>query len=809
MSNEINALQKFFEYLIQNGKNSKDVVDEADANNDDYLTKGEFTKYVKGVGLNLTKDEVSQVYKIFDTKTNGKISGTRLNNRNALDSKEVEEMQAKLDAYKKVRAALDAVCSPEGYQGVKIPQDLKYHVPRASLEASVMANMNSNFEVENLKELLTQAIARTGANGYGQAKFNELLQEAKKNNEVPASYIGDTDFQSLLTAYVRSLGPTAALESIADEIVDIVENYFASAGIGSNRTSDSDLSPYYWDDAQGLNGLQLAVLAKKILGSYDDDAYNKFKSEFDEAIQGFISEECFGMTFDEIVDQLGNFQTSKYGKALEVLITLSDFDALYPDDTSPDDISQGAQSQGTSPNRSAQTLDDKFYNELFKTFGVHFANALASADVNYVESQGLYYNILQTVYRMVMSGEIKNDDDGAIVNKMIELISENYAEFKSGLGLGSSNGDVEDLYNNFNKLYNNDSVAIAVLKDSAIAYLDALSALGNESLNSFIKSTFGDDYKTAIEQLMSKKALQEKIDAVHTKYKELMDAGVITEEVDPFSYKVQNWNSPQDPSCYVGGSAQYFSCTANINPDPSTQTPIPQITYGIETVGGNTGSTATVNPDTGEITFTPGTQDGNEIIKVKVMVNGVEIGTKDIPVTVEKPVFDTSKAGISTGGIQIPVGGLDKGWATSRDNAIANFSTNTVATLKQAAIKQGFDATRAENAAKTLKSYFYGAMHALDNTFGDGLTSKFDLSSKGDNFTYTKYTNEGEIEVTSYDKSTAKAIRDSRFVDDYGNLKNITSETGIYIGCDITGHDDFWVFVNGQKMIDLFASFLV
>ena len=801
MSNEINALQKFFEYLTQTQKEAQDVVNEADVNGDTYLTKGEFKKYIDGVGLNLTADEVSQVFKIFDTNTKGgKIDGTRLNNRNALDDDEVKAMQDKLEAYQVVRNALDAVFG-SGYEDVTIPTDLKPHVSRASVEESVMANMNSNFYVENLAALLTQAIARTGANGYGQAQFTKQLNEYKAGNyNIPASYNGDDDFQSLLSAYVRSLGADTALDGIIENVDLIVEAYFASAALchGDEAVTEPGgyLYAFGWHDAQGLNGLQLARLADTIIetSGHDPETYNKFKSEFDAAIQGFISESYATTPFSEInLYAIGqSFANSKYGKALEVLITLSDF----------------SEYNGSTPSN----LNEKFYVELKGKLGDAFAQALAEADVNYVESKGLYYNILQTVYQMILSGEIDNNDD-AIVAKMIELIIENYAEFKSGLGLGSANGDIDDLYNNVHTLVANNG-ALAAVRTAAIAYLDALTALGNEKLNSFIKTTFGEDYKKAIENLMSQSLIGKKIDDVQAKYKEMLGTEIVP-EVEPSSYTAK-WHNVTVPTFRVGGSSQSFYCTATIKKDPNDQSESPlessttnQITYGIVSVVSDTGSTATINAGTGEIKFTPGTTDGSAYIKVKVMVNGVEVGTKDIEVKVEKKAFNKSQGGIALGGIQIPVGGIDLGWTKSRDDAINNFNTNIADTLKQAAINQGFDATTAENAAKTLQSYFAAAMNAFTYFNEDKSFNWFDKKPHrevGVKFSYHNYATDQEVSESS--GIAIRAACGEGNVNEYSDLSTVTSGTGIYIGCDATGTDDFWVFVTGQRMIDLFASFL-
>ncbi len=656
MSSEINALQKFFSFLYQNDMTAEDVVAEADTNEDGYLTKGEFKNFIKDANINITNDEVSQIFKSLDTKTNGKISGTRLNNRNALDSNEMDKMQEKLDAYTEIKQALDEVFA-SGYGYISIPTELKQYVSIASVEASVLASLNKNFEVRgDLEDILNSAIAKTAANGYGQAQFTKILNNLKTQNKVPASYNGDDEFQSLLSAYIKTLGAETDLESIMSDVDKIIIAYFASAAIFinnpqgsnsaalggnaalpnaqspnvSNRGNGYASTPFVWDDEYGLNSLQLAVLADQIIktSGYKDDIYNKFKSEFDAAIQGFISDTCSGMTFSEIVARhLNDFKDSKYGKALEVLITLSDF---------------SEPKYGTSP------LNNAFYNALEDAFGEEFANTLAMADVDYIAENGVYNTVLKTVYQMIMSGEIENNDT-AIVNKMIELIINNYAEFKDGLGVGSSDSPIEDLYNNVQVLADNG--ALAAVRTAAIAYLDAVWALGNEKLNTFIKTQFsGMDYKTAINKLVSKTVIDSKIDKINDKYKSMVNSGEIVLKVEPSSYTAK-WHNVTVPTFRVGGSPQSFSCTATITKDPNDPLEPPlessttnQITYGIVSVVSDTGSTATINAGTGEITFTPGTTDGPAIIKVKVMVNGVEVGTKEITINVKKSMNDVNFA---------------------------------------------------------------------------------------------------------------------------------------------------------------------
>ena len=537
MSSEINALQKFFSFLYQNDMTAEDVVAEADTNEDGYLTKGEFKNFIKDANINITNDEVSQIFKSLDTKTNGKISGTRLNNRNALDSNEMDKMQEKLDAYTEIKEALNNAVN-------EIPAALIYCVSIASVEASVLASLNKNFEVRgDLDDVLHSAIAKTAADGYGQAQFTKILNNLKTQNKVPASYNGDDEFQSLLSAYINTLGAETALESIPSDVDKIIIAYFASAAIfinnpqGSNsaalggNAAPSDAqsnvpnrgngyasTPFVWDDEYGLNSLQLAVLADRISNAIniDTETYNKFKSEFDAAIQGFISDTCSGMTFSEIVNHLNDFKNSKYGKAVEVLITLSDFSATNWANL---DITNGVTALSRGPVSS--TLNDKFYQALVSAFGNEFADTLAKADVDYIAENGIYNTVLRTVYQMIMSGEIENNDT-AIVNKMIELIIENHAEFKLGLGVGSPNGQVPDLYKNFQTLTQINNT-LAVIRNAAITYLDAVWALGNEKLNTFIKNQFnGMDYKTAINHLVSKDVIESKIDTINAKCEEML-----------------------------------------------------------------------------------------------------------------------------------------------------------------------------------------------------------------------------------------------------------------------------------------------
>ena len=99
MSDRVNPIVTFFNYLTNNGKNIDDVRTEADANGDGIVTQNEFGKYIKSLGnLFETDNEIKQIYNLFDTnKGKGKISGTKLNNKYALDDKEMVKMQEEFD----------------------------------------------------------------------------------------------------------------------------------------------------------------------------------------------------------------------------------------------------------------------------------------------------------------------------------------------------------------------------------------------------------------------------------------------------------------------------------------------------------------------------------------------------------------------------------------------------------------------------------------------------------------------------------------------------------------------------------------
>lgn len=641
MANEINAFQKFFSYLTENNNTADDFITEADANKDGILTKGEFTNFIKDAIINVTEDEISQLFKSLDTNTNeGKIRDaegniTKWNNRSALDSKELGKLQDKFEAYAAIKEALDELFG-SGYGSVTIPAELKEYVSRASVEESILAKLNKNFECRDLEGAMTAAIAKTAANGVGQAVFNEVLEAAKAAGTVPASYKGDDNFQSLLSAYIKTLDANTDLESIMTNVKDIVTSYFASAGIGemADSVKNGDLKAFGWKDSQGLNQLQLSVLTEKISAalSVSADTFANFKTEFDSAVQSFIKDALEGGSFAQISSSLGGldsiaaaFKESKYGKALTVLITYSDF---------------------SKPGAGTSELNNQFYNALATALGNDFAETLAMADVDYIAEKGIYNTVLRNVYNMVLKGEIENDNT-VIMNKMIELIIENYAQFKEGLGLGSSNSSVEDLYNNVQTLTGNNS-ALAAIRDAAIAYLDALSALGSEKLNNFIKSEFGGmDYQSAIRNLIAKSVIESKINKINSKYNEMIASGEIVLKIEPSECEADNWTVGTIPVVTAGGDPKTIACQAEVKGpngqllESSLTNPI---TYGIAALGGNTGTTATINADTGEITLTPGAQNGTVIVKVKVMVNGVEIGTKEITVNVKKAMSDVSFA---------------------------------------------------------------------------------------------------------------------------------------------------------------------
>ena len=106
MSNEINTT-KFYRFLA--GFESKggweSVADSENGNGDGTVIKSEFRKFLNAnwngeENGELSNDLINSFWKKIDTNTSAnKISGTKLKNLNALDKKEVENLDKKLEVY--------------------------------------------------------------------------------------------------------------------------------------------------------------------------------------------------------------------------------------------------------------------------------------------------------------------------------------------------------------------------------------------------------------------------------------------------------------------------------------------------------------------------------------------------------------------------------------------------------------------------------------------------------------------------------------------------------------------------------------
>ena len=144
----------------------------------------------------------------------------------------------------------------------------------------------------------------------------------------------------------------------------------------------------------------------------------------------------------------------------------------------------------------------------------------------------------------------------------------------------------------------------------------------------------------------------------------------------------------------------------------------------------------------------------------------------------------------------------DIGWKTCKDNFMSKIKT-IANKLKSAAIQDGYNETRADNAAKTFVEYYN---YAMDQLSGFGSTSEHHLY--GGSFGYTDH-NLGSWQ-TSTDQSRVCGNWSEKNVDDAGNLGYSSgSDTGIFLGVNINSKvNGYTVFVNPDTLKAKFKAFL-
>lgn len=597
-------ISKVYLFLAQQGG-----IEAADKNGDGYVIKSEFREFMEdnfawdGETTDAGKNDlINTFWKSIDTNQGGKISGTRLKNKNALDKNEVEKMNKKVEMYEILNDFTSTISAPGVVSDAANWKKSVSEGLAALIEPYIASGKSKDDLLAYLEEQAPKIEAKATADYCANEYLNSEMADFVK--EYGYSYAEDATLQGILNTYIQNIPPETDFETIKDTVINIIDAYLATAGLKEENACDLADYGYKADENSPLNGLQQSIARKNIEKNLEaiknETDYEAFQTQYDAAIQEYINKVLSEAKF-------GNFEAIKlYG-----MTEFKDSDTFK---------------------KVQKTVDvNKFFQgddlkaALTSAISESFANRLTNIMAGELPA---YDSILNEAITKAQNGDF--DSDGQLdVNKLKEWVVQ---QFKANLvdfypnGLG--NMPLEDLNTMYDALVASakEKQDASKIKEAAISYCKAVSAKGN-ALAQAVKDIFGDNYATAINAMLSGE-IQDKMAELKDKVLEIGDVS---------TFGVDSWSGIEDKIQMDGGKSASYAIGTSIKKPDGTLIDNSRITYTVS------GSIATIN--NGTITINAPSQAGYYTVKIQAMVDGVAVGeAKTIQITVKQSAADTVAA---------------------------------------------------------------------------------------------------------------------------------------------------------------------
>ena len=659
----------------------------ADENGDGTVIKSEFRTFMEnnfewnGEDASAQNDLINNFWKTIDTKQSGSLKGTNLKNKNALDSNELATMDKKIAYYEVLNdftADLSApsVVSDSANWKKSVSDGLAALVEKYRGSVEDLAT----YLDDNAPLIQNKATADYCKEEYLNNDLKALLDEYDYNDYNTNGYA----LKSIIDNYVQSLDGTENVEDIQQTVVDIIDAFFATAGLAQGNECDLSQYGYNANANSKLNELQVKVLTKTLeadlAGSDLKEDYENNTELFKTAMESYISSLKYGDFATVSVDVLGSFKSSDAYKSVEKNIQVQKL-----------------------------LVGDEFKNALTTNISESIANTIIN--------DGKYLTVMKEIKTDVLekaqNGEFDNNDGtldtSAVITYLIEQVSSRLAEFyPNGLGdmsLDELNVMYDKLVESADK-QDGEEKQLEARQNAAIEYCKALSEKSTKFAE-IVKDAFGDNYAAEIGKMMPSK-----IDGIIAELKaeatELGDANELT-MVD------SGWNIDSEIKVCMG-----MPSTFNITPAFTTKDGVSK-TITTDRITYKSSNTGLIDVDaSGKITV-KGTSKGTFSAKISIMIDGVEVGEKTITVNCAQEI-DYNKVNADfngkplsqhfvSGKTALCLSGFTS-WENARNNArgnIINYINQLADILKSA----GYNAEIVQKAATTTINYYSACFDAI------------------------------------------------------------------------------------------------
>ena len=606
MSNEISRVYQFL-------AERPDWKTEMDTNNDGTILKSEFRDFLaaefdweslEGWNGETSKqtDLINEFWKNIDTTQTGNITGTNFKNKNALDSKEITNMNLKIEMYEILNDYTSTLSAPSVVSdSSRWKQSVNQSL--ANLTETFIKNGGVKEDLLAYLESVSEGVQnKTTADCVADEYLNTELKDFMK--EYNYSYLEDKTLQGIISNYIQNIPEGSTAEDIKSTVQLIVDAYLATAGLKEDNAFDLGAYGYTVNDTTALNDLQKTYLTKTLQTAFEnvqnEANYEANKELYDNAVNEYINNILSNAKFND-------FETIKdYNYEM---FTNSEQYKEVTDVVTAKELLKG----------------DELYNRV--------ASEINQSLADLIKNDGRYLDVMDDIeaelITQVTSGEFSVDgnlDTNAMLDWAVKQIQSRIMEFyENGLG-DLSLSELNDLYDMLYIAANNepdDDKSEQAHKDAANKYLDAISSK-NDLFKNAVESVFnGKSYKTTISELTPSQ-IKDKIDQV----KKLLDTYGDASEL---TISNGDWGIADTITLEEGDIGEF-----TLNPqfkDPSGN--VKTITSDrIKYTSSNT-SIATID-DTGKITINSQKANSSFSVIFNVTIDGILVGTKSVTIKFEE-----------------------------------------------------------------------------------------------------------------------------------------------------------------------------
>ena len=602
MSND--SISRVYQFLANQG----DWVSAADKNGDGAVVKTEFRSFMQenfewdGETTEAGKNDlINSFWNTIDTDQSGKISGTNLKDKNALNKDEIAAMQDRIEMYEILNDFTSTLSAPSVVQDAagwkkSVSEGLGALVETFIKQGGKPDELEAYLE-EKSASVEQKATADYCANEYMKKTMTDLIQE------YGYSYAEDGTLQGIINTYVKNIPEDSTFEDIYETVMEIIDAYTATAGLpGSENPELLSQYGYTYNEDSALNDLQKSILKKNLEKSLEEiknkSDYEANSALYDSAINDYITNLLSGAKFGEFEE------LQKYG--------IKEFEAsdIYKTVEKTIEVQNLFGSADFIASLAAETSES-------------FAERLGNIMKGELPA---YDNLINEATTKVKNGDFDTEsgelDRAKLIDWIVSQAKANMADFYPN---GFGDMPIDELNLTYDSLVESAKAQqdAAKVKEAAIQYCKALSGKSTV-LADAVKDIFGDNYATEINKLLSGE-IEEKMTELKAKALEVGDASTFT---------LGSFNSGISGNKLVmetGASSSYMFSATVLN--GTTPIDASRISYSAKCSG--SGITCLIEPGTNTLTI-QGATAGTYTIEVQVLADGMEIGSpQKITITVK------------------------------------------------------------------------------------------------------------------------------------------------------------------------------